>query len=163
MFAGTGKDSSRIPCVGISFGVERLFSIMLAKAQANADGKRARGKPTEVFVMSVGDSLLEARMKVCSQLWKAGIKVGSQSPQLTSLQLTSLFQAEYLYKNKPKPAAQFDAVDRDSIPLVVIVAPDELAQGQVRVKEQLGKDAGQGKGTVVPRSELVSFISERLS
>merc|ERR1711939_5351 len=145
MFAGTGKDSSRIPCVGISFGVERLFSIMLAKAQANADGKRARGKPTEVFVMSVGDSLLEARMKVCSQLWKAGIK------------------AEYLYKNKPKPAAQFDAVDRDSIPLVVIVAPDELAQGQVRVKEQLGKDAGQGKGTVVPRSELVSFISERLS
>lgn len=71
MFSPSG---SKIPCVGISFGVERIFSLMLLKAKAAGD-EAARGKMTEVFVMSVGDGLLEERMKICAELWKAGIKV----------------------------------------------------------------------------------------
>lgn len=68
--------STKIPCVGISFGVERIFALLLAKAKAKGEGD-ARGKATEVYVMSVGDGLLEERMGVCSELWKAGIKVRS--------------------------------------------------------------------------------------
>lgn len=73
MFSGSGA-GGRIPCVGISFGVERLFSLLLAKAK-EAGEEASRGKATEVFVMSLGDGLLEERMKVCAELWAAGIKV----------------------------------------------------------------------------------------
>ena len=34
MFAG-GKGKSNVPCVGVSFGIERLFSIMEAKASVS--------------------------------------------------------------------------------------------------------------------------------
>lgn len=73
MFASGGA-AGKIPCVGISFGVERLFSILLRKAQEKGE-TAGRAKATEVFVMSLGDGLLEERMKVCKELWAAGIKV----------------------------------------------------------------------------------------
>ena len=73
MFSPSG---SKIPCVGISFGVERIFSLLLLQAKLK-DEKPARGKKTEVFVMSVGDGLLEERMTICKELWAAGIKVRS--------------------------------------------------------------------------------------
>lgn len=78
MFSGSSGAAGRIPCVGISFGVERLFSLLLAKAKEKGE-EASRGKATEVFVMSLGDGLLEERMKVCAELWAAGIKVRSHS------------------------------------------------------------------------------------
>lgn len=74
MFSGSTSAAGKIPCVGISFGVERLFSLLLAKAKEKGE-EGGRGKATEVFVMSLGDGLLEERMKVCAELWAAGIKV----------------------------------------------------------------------------------------
>lgn len=74
MFSGSSGAAGRIPCVGISFGVERLFSLLLAK-QKEAGQAANRGKATQVYVMSLGDGLLEERMKVCAELWAAGIKV----------------------------------------------------------------------------------------
>lgn len=74
----SGKE--KIPCVGISFGVERIFSIL--KMQATESGsENLRGKDVDVFVMSVGDGLLAERMKLCKELWDAGLSV---SPQLGS-------------------------------------------------------------------------------
>ena len=77
MFSG----KSQIPCVGISFGVDRIFSI--TKARMEADAKAAGAvRPTEVdvYVMALGFSksftgLLKERMEVCRTLWDAGIKV----------------------------------------------------------------------------------------
>ena len=74
MFSGSTSAAGKIPCVGISFGVERIFSLLLAKAK-EMGLESGRGKATEVFVMSVGDGLLEERMRVCAELWAAGIKV----------------------------------------------------------------------------------------
>lgn len=74
MFSGSSGAAGRIPCVGISFGVERLFSLLLAKAKESGV-EASRGKATEVYVMSLGDGLLEDRMRVCAELWAAGIKV----------------------------------------------------------------------------------------
>jgi histidyl-tRNA synthetase len=73
MFSPSG---SRIPCVGISFGVERIFSILQAQAQAKGESTSS-GKETEVFIMCVGDGLLLERMAVAKELWDAGIKVRS--------------------------------------------------------------------------------------
>ncbi|SCZ99565.1 BZ3500_MvSof-1268-A1-R1_Chr3-1g06104 [Microbotryum saponariae] len=138
MFSGGGA-SGAIPCVGISFGVERLFSLLLAKGQESK-----RGKNTEVYVMSLGDGLLEERMKVCKDLWEAGIK------------------AEFMYKKKPKRPAQFDYVDKERIPFAVIVAPDEMERGEIRIKPQLGKEEAQGLGVLVKRDELVSWLLKEL-
>lgn len=70
MFDSKNKD---VPCVGVSIGIERLFSIMEAKAdKAKAV---ARTTETQVYVASAQKNLLEERMKLCCLLWDAGIKV----------------------------------------------------------------------------------------
>lgn len=79
MFSGASATSNggaagRIPCVGISFGVERLFSLLLAQAKARGD-PTGRSKHTQVYVVSIGEGLLRERIAVCRELWQAGIKV----------------------------------------------------------------------------------------
>lgn len=69
--AGGKKD--RVPCVGVSVGVERVYSIMEARRK-NAK-ETARSKETDVFVMALGDGLLKERMGFAKMLWDAGIKV----------------------------------------------------------------------------------------
>lgn len=87
MFSGKGQ----IPCVGISFGVDRIFSIEKARLDAESD-KEPRGNKTDVFVMAFGgkgfDGMLKQRMKICNMLWDAGINT------------------EMLHKSKPKLQAR---------------------------------------------------------
>ncbi len=73
--AGGKKGTGKVPCVGVSIGVERVYSIMLQKRK-DQDLKEARGKETEVYVVAMGgDGLLKERMALCKELWEAGIKV----------------------------------------------------------------------------------------
>ena len=118
----------------------------LQEAQARGERTSVRQKEVDVYVMSMGDGLLLERMQVCKMLWDAGIK------------------AEFLYKKKPKLQQQFAVVDKEQIPLAVLLAPGEWANGTVRVKQQLGKDeAGDDKGTEVPLTELAAFVQTKLS
>ena len=75
MFSG----KQQIPCVGISFGVERIFSVTKARMEAEAAAE-VRSTEVDVYVMALGFSktftgLLTERMEVCRTLWDAGIKV----------------------------------------------------------------------------------------
>ncbi|KAL4399061.1 Cytoplasmic and mitochondrial histidine tRNA synthetase [Malassezia pachydermatis] len=148
MFSGS-KRPDAVPCVGVSVGVERVFSILMQRIrdeQARGEKTSVRQKEVQVYVMSMGEGLLLERMKVCKMLWDAGIK------------------AEFLYKKKPKLQAQFAVVDKEQIPIAVLLAPGEWAQGTVRVKEQHGKEeTGDNKGTEVPLTELASYIRNKLS
>lgn len=71
MFDPRGK---HVPCVGLSIGIERIFSIMEARAKA-AGAATVRTIETQVMVASGQKNLLEERMRICTQLWDAGIKV----------------------------------------------------------------------------------------
>jgi histidyl-tRNA synthetase len=75
MFSG----KNQIPCVGISFGVDRIFSITKARMAADKLAEQVRNNETDVYVMAFGGKgftgLVEERIKVCTQLWEAGIKV----------------------------------------------------------------------------------------
>lgn len=148
MFSGS-KRPDAVPCVGVSIGVERVFSILMQRVrdeQARGEKTSVRQKEVDVYVMSMGDGLLLERMQVCKTLWDAGIK------------------AEFLYKKKPKLQAQFAVVDKEQIPLAVLLAPGEWAQGTVRVKEQRGKDeAGDNKGTEVKLTELADYVKKLLA
>jgi histidyl-tRNA synthetase len=75
MFSG----KTQIPCVGISFGVDRIFSITKARMAADANAAAVRNNEVDVYVMAFGGKgftgLLKERLTVCRQLWDAGIKV----------------------------------------------------------------------------------------
>ena len=71
MFDPRGK---QVPCVGLSIGIERIFSIMEARAKV-AGAATVRTVETQVMVASGQKDLLEDRMRICSQLWDADIKV----------------------------------------------------------------------------------------
>lgn len=73
MFSQSAKGG--IPCVGISFGVDRIFSIKKAKM----DEESVRLNEVDVYVMAFGSGLLTKRMEIARILWDAGIKVTSFS------------------------------------------------------------------------------------
>ena len=70
MFDAKGK---KVPCVGVSIGVERLFALL--EAQDRAKKVRARDTDVQVFVASAQKNLSEERMKLCKELWDVNIKV----------------------------------------------------------------------------------------
>ncbi|KAF7634831.1 hypothetical protein Mgra_00005724 [Meloidogyne graminicola] len=131
MFLNIGEKSGKklrdVPCVGISFGIERLFAIMEMKMKAEKSCI-VRTSPTQVYVASiksVGNSdekiklnMLHERMKICGKLWAAGIR------------------AETSYKANPKLLEQFQFCENEStkIPWLLIVAEDELAQNCVKLR-----------------------------
>lgn len=69
-----------------------------------------------------------------------------------------------MYKAKPKLRAQFEYCDKEQIPIAVLVGPDELKEGFVRVKEQKGKeaDSAASEGEKVKVDDLVRWLQERL-
>lgn len=83
MFSG----KNQIPCVGISFGVDRIFSITKARMAAAQNAAQVRNNEVDVYVMSFGKGFLKERMQVCAQLWQAGIKVGPFMSVLCRLRL----------------------------------------------------------------------------
>ncbi|OCF43361.1 histidyl-tRNA synthetase [Kwoniella heveanensis CBS 569] len=138
-----GNKKELVPCVGVSVGVERVYSIMEMRRKANQE--KVRGKETEVFVLGLGGVEIEKRMEFATMLWDNGIKT-SFSP-----------------KTNPKTPAQWKQADDDQIPYVAILAPKELAQGLVRIKAQVGKDqAGDDKGEEVAIDQVVGYLKEKL-
>ncbi|TIB32037.1 hypothetical protein E3P86_03220 [Wallemia ichthyophaga] len=102
----------------------------------------SRAKQTEVYVMAIGDGLLKERMQIAKKLWDNNIK------------------AEFFYKSKPKLPKQFEVVDKEQIPFGLLLAPREWNEGQVRVKEQRGKEEGGGNGDLIKIDDLIPELSK---
>jgi hypothetical protein len=62
-----------VPCVGVSIGVERVFSVI--EARISSSKSKVRTTEEEVYVASGQKNLLEDRMRLCRELWDADIKV----------------------------------------------------------------------------------------
>ncbi|RFU81453.1 histidyl-trna synthetase [Trichoderma arundinaceum] len=142
MFSG----KSQIPCVGISFGVDRIFSITKARMAADKSVDQVRGNDVDVYVMALGGKgLVKERLEICSQLWQAGIK------------------AEFLYKTKPKMQAQFKAAEANGVPFAIFIGEDELAQGKVKIKEMGLKDGHPEKdGVLVDTTRMPEELKYRI-
>ncbi|KAI5793139.1 hypothetical protein EDC01DRAFT_615755 [Geopyxis carbonaria] len=143
MFANSAK--ARLPCVGISFGVDRIFSISKARQNAAA----IRGNEVDVYVMAFGGKgftgLVKERMQICRQLWDAGIK------------------AEFAYKVRPKLPAQFAAAERNGVPYAVVLGEEEMERGLVKVKEMgLPEGHAEKNGVDVEIGELVTEVRRRM-
>lgn len=138
----------QIPCVGVSFGVDRIFAIM--KARMDKDSKFAtRPSEVDVYIMAFGgktfNGFLLERMAIATQLWNAGIK------------------AEFAAKVKPKLPQQFKTAEAGGVPLALILGEDELAAGKIRLKV-LGLPEGHPdkEGSLVAKDDLVSEVKKLL-
>lgn len=137
-------------CVGISFGVDRIFSITKARLEADKNAAMVRKNEVDVYVMAFGGKgftgMLKERMAVCSRLWDVGIK------------------AEFLYKVKPRLPAQFKAAESGGVPFAVILGEDEWNNGKVKVKEMgLSDGHPEKEGVEVALDDLVSDVKAKLS
>ncbi|KAL8925090.1 MAG: hypothetical protein Q9172_002409 [Xanthocarpia lactea] len=146
---GMFSPKAQIPCVGISFGVDRIFSITKARMEKNKNTTPLRSNEVDVYVMAFGGKgftgMVKERMEVCKILWDAGIK------------------AEFAYKLKPKLPAQFKAADVNGVPFAVILGEDEEKAGKVKIKE-LGLPEGHPEkdGVMVNKADLVREVRSRL-
>jgi histidyl-tRNA synthetase len=143
---------AQLPCVGISFGVDRIFSITKARMEQDkkSESPPSRATETDVYVMAFGgkgfDGMLPQRMAICKSLWDAGIK------------------AEFSHKIKPKLQAQFKAAESDAVPFAVILGEEEQAAGKVKIKEMgLPEGHAEKDGILVEIAELPVEVKRRLA
>lgn len=135
MFDPKGKS---IPCVGVSIGVERIFSVIEAKYAA--EKLKMRTKLVDVYVASVHKGLYEKRLKIIGDLWNVGIR------------------AEHSYKLNPKLLVQLQYCEEHSIPFAVVFGDAELERGVVKLREVFSRTE-----TEVQLSELAEEIKKRVS
>uniref|UniRef100_A0A2K5U1A2 Histidine--tRNA ligase, cytoplasmic n=2 Tax=Macaca TaxID=9539 RepID=A0A2K5U1A2_MACFA len=117
MFDPKGR---KVPCVGLSIGVERIFSIVEQRLEALEE--KVRTTETQVLVASAQKKLLEERLKLVSELWDAGIK------------------AELLYKKNPKLLNQLQYCEEAGIPLVAIIGEQELKDGVIKLRSVTSRE-----------------------
>lgn len=142
--------------MGISFGVERIYTILEARCPKNKGGPQP-APDLDVYVISAGTKdggLLLERMAVLKKLTRAGVR------------------AAIMRRASPKLMAQFKAAK--DVPLTVLLGPDELAMGIMRLKvssrkggvvaegENDEREAKNSRGYLVSKEELVDEVKRLL-
>lgn len=146
MFSG----KKPIPCVGISFGVERIFSITKQRLAADSSAAPIRTNEVDVYVMAFGgkgfEGLLKERMEIAKRLWDAGIKT------------------EFSWKVKPKLPQQFKAAEVNGVPFAVILGDEELAAGKCKIKEMgLPEGHAEKDGVLIELADLEQEVKSRIA
>lgn len=143
------RPGADVPCVGVSFGVDRIFSITKARLAAGETFSFITSSSPDVYVMAFGgggfSGMTAQRIGITKLLLDAGLKV------------------EFTYKKKPKPQVQFKAAETAGAPLCVILGEDEQMKGEVRVKEMGLPDGHPEKeGVLVKIDNLAEEVVRRV-
>ena len=117
--------------VGFSFGVDRLYDCLEALDLFTVTGET----PTRCLITHFDAASPRAALPLLAELRAAGIP------------------AE-LYPDAKKLGVQFKYADAKGIPLVLIMGPEEVAQGVVKVKIMQS-----GEEKVLPRAEVVAALT----
>ncbi|XP_054841478.1 histidine--tRNA ligase, cytoplasmic-like [Eublepharis macularius] len=137
LVASFNPKGQKVPCVGVSIGVERIFSVMEQNIEMSKE--KIHTKETQVLVAAAQKNFLAGRMKLISELWDAGIK------------------AEMFYKKNPKLLNQLQYCEETGIPLVAILGQQEMDDGVVKLR-----DVATRKEINVPKENLIEEIKRRL-
>ncbi|XP_050521381.1 histidine--tRNA ligase, cytoplasmic [Daktulosphaira vitifoliae] len=127
-----------IPCVGISIGVERLFTVLEAKYAK--ENQKIRTNEVQVYVATAQKNLVNYRLNICKDLWNAGIK------------------AEQSYKTNPKLLVQLQHCEENEIPWAVVIGDSEIQRGVVKLRNVVTRQEEELK-----KEDLVEEIFKRLS
>ncbi|XP_065059389.1 histidine--tRNA ligase, cytoplasmic-like isoform X1 [Rhopilema esculentum] len=134
MFDAKGR---KVPCVGISIGIERIFSIMEAKAEAAKS--KVRTTETQILVASGQKNMLKERLKLANELWDRGV------------------QTEIIYKNNPKLLSQFQYCEENGIPFCAVIGDSELKNGVVKLRNMETREEVE-----VKREDLEKELKSRI-
>ncbi|XP_075483947.1 histidine--tRNA ligase, cytoplasmic-like [Primulina tabacum] len=127
--------TKQVPAVGISLGIERVFTIM---EQLQKDkNQEIRATETQILVSILGDDL-SLGAELVSQLWGAKLK------------------AEFMINKRVMK--HIDRARESRIPFMVIVGEREMNEGIVKLK-----DVAAATEHEVPRSGLVEELQSRLN
>lgn len=125
-----GQFSGRpVPTVGLAFGIERLHDLMEGRGMGPG-----RATTAQVYVTLFPEQAAAA-LALARELRDAGLNV-----------VTALDANQKLGK-------QFQEADRKGIPFALVLGSDEIARGEVQVK-----DLRSGEQRAVPRSEVVKTL-----
>lgn len=122
---------SRLPGVGISIGLTRLFYV-LSEAGVIQDGPST----VQALVTQLDPALLPDYLSITADLRAAGVNTE-------------------IHLEPAKLARQFKYADRAGIRFAVVMGSDEKAEGVVTVK-----DLGTGEQTRIPREEVAARLAE---
>lgn len=145
------RPNADLACVGISFGVDRIYSITKARiAKGETFSYITRNSP-DVYVMAFGGG--------------GGFEgMAMQRIQITKLLLDAGVKAEFTYKKKPKPQNQFKSAENAGAPLAIILGEDEQAKGEVRLKEMgLPEGHPEKEGVLIQITNLASEVVRRIN
>ncbi len=126
--------SRKLPGVGISIGLTRLFYVL---GEQNLLNPAAAGSPADVLILPMTDDLTAAA-QLATALRAAGVRT-------------------QLYCEQKKFKVKIQYADKLHIPYVVFLGEDELAAGTASVKE-----LASGEQTAIALPALPDFIHEKL-
>lgn len=125
-----GKE--RVPSVGISLGLDRLFSCLVESGDL-----ALRASPTQVLVTVFSDALRPKSFAVASQLRAAGISTE-------------------IYPNMARMKKQLQYANRRDVEQVLFLGEEEVRHKNVKIKQM-----STGEETVVPIDELIAHLVPR--
>ena len=124
----------KLPGVGVSIGVTRLFYILQEQGLLNEALDTA---PCDALVIPMGDTMAYA-VRCATELRARGVRT-------------------QVYNEKKKVKAKFSYADRLSIPWAVVVGEDEAASGAVSLKE-----LATGEQTTLSAAEAAEIILKKI-
>jgi len=133
-----GIFGGNVPAVGFSIGIERVFTII--ENRLKSDKEVVRTTETDVLVASIDKGQLKERMKICAELWAAGIK------------------AELLPKENPKIQQQLTYASNGNIPFAIIFGASEITNNTLNLKNLFTAEQ-----TAIARADLIPTIQRTIT
>jgi histidyl-tRNA synthetase len=127
----TGEDT---PATGASIGLERIITVMDEQGMLPADAT-----VTQVLVVHLGGEYRGQAISIGQKLRGSGLRVE-------------------VYHQEDRLKKQLTYANRKGIPFVVIVAPDELKEGKLTLRDMEGGDQ-----EMVPIESVSEHLSRKLS
>ena len=125
----------KLPGVGISIGLTRLFFVLGDTAMLNPDFPAA---PADALILPMTEDLSPA-VSLATALREAGVRT-------------------QIYTEKKKFKAKIGYADKLNIPFTLFLGDDEIAQNKVTIKNM-----ASGEQTTLPVGEAAAFIAAALS
>ena len=125
----------KLPGVGISIGLTRLFYVLNEQGYVNADMLTA---PADALVIPMTDDFSHA-VSVATAMRERGIRV-------------------LLYGEDKKFKAKMSYADKLGVPFVVFLGEDEISQGKITVKDMIS-----GEQVTASHSMLIEGICEKVA
>jgi len=132
-----GKGKSNVPCVGISFGVERLYTLL--KQNIEKKDRKIRTSGTMCYIMSPQKGMLKHRAAIVNELWMANIP------------------AETSYKANPKLLTEIQSCESRNIPWGIVFGENEIEAGRLKLRNISTRDEID-----IERANLVEYLRKNI-